>query len=352
MKPSETSSAYVPTRFAKSLLKLAEQHRFDIQKILLESGLDFNPLDASCPEHISAIHYSRIYQKVLSLLQDYSFGMSPGKGMSAGAFCMMCYAIIHCDTLGKAIRRLTEFIAVFYEAPMHLQMSTKSDTVTISYPFYRETEMAKGQTGEAYGLALWHRFFSWLIGMPIELQAVRLVSPKPSNSESFSRLFGVKVTFASPMNGFDFHSRYLELPISQNEDSLRDFLRTAPYQMMIEPQEAESSQLINQVRRIMGYDLSQGFPSFEEVASALNVSPPTLRRHLRKEGVSYQGLKDRCRKETAIAYLSRPELSVSSVAALMGFTDPSAFHRSFKKWTGLTPGQYRLQEFDIEVSVD
>jgi len=103
-----------------------------------------------------------------------------------------------------------------------------------------------------------------------------------------------------------------------------------------------------QVRRIMGYDLSHGFPSFEEVASALNVSPPTLRRHLRKEGVSYQGLKDRCRKDTAIAYLSRPELSVSAIAALMGFTDPSAFHRSFKKWTGLTPGRYRINEFDID----
>lgn len=347
-----TTSAYVPTRYARSLLRLAEQHRFDIHKILVEAGLDFNPLDASCPEHISAIQYSRIYQRVLTLLQDHSFGMSPGKGMSAGAFCMMCYAVIHCETLGKAIRRLTEFIAVFYDAPMHLQKTVKGDKVTISYPFYRETDMAKGQTGEAYGLALWHRFFSWLVGMPIELQAVRLVSPKPGNSDKFSRLFGVKVDFASPVNGFDFHSRFLELPISQNEDSLRDFLRTAPYQMMVQPQEAESSHLINQVRRIMGYDLSQGFPSFEEVASALNVSPPTLRRHLRKEGVSYQGLKDRCRKETAIAYLSRPELSVSAVAALMGFTDPSAFHRSFKKWTGRTPGQYRLQEFDMEGDED
>jgi len=348
MKSTETSSSYVPSRFAKSLLKLAEQHRFDVQQILLDSGLDFNPLDASSPEHISAIQYSLIYQKVLTLLQDYSFGMSPGKGMSAGAFCMMCYAIIHCETLAKAIKRLTEFIAVFYEEPMHLTMVVKGETVTISYPYYRDTIMAKGQTGEAYGLALWHRFFAWLIGMPIELSAVRLVSSVPSNADSFKRLFGVRVNFSSAVNGFEFNAGLLELPLAQNETSLREFLRTAPYQMMVEPQVAESSPLIMQVRRIMGYDLSHGFPSFEEVASALNVSPPTLRRHLRKEGVSYQGLKDRCRKDTAIAYLSRPELSVSAIAALMGFTDPSAFHRSFKKWTGLTPGRYRINEFDID----
>jgi AraC-like DNA-binding protein len=268
--------------------------------------------------------------------------------MSAGAFRMMCYAIINCDTLSKAIKRLIEFLEVFYDQELHLELTKDGDVVTLSYPHYRETEMAKGHAGEAYGLALWHRFFSWLIGLPIEIQGVRLLAPQPSNPSSYKRLFGMPVEFHSTKNGFDFSARFLELPIAQNENSLREFLRNAPYQMMVEPQEAETSELISNVRRIMGYDLSQGFPAFEEVASAMNMSPPTLRRHLRKEGVSYQGLKDQCRKEAAIAYLSRPELSVSAIAALMGFTDPSAFHRSFKKWTILTPGQYRLQEFSIE----
>lgn len=344
MASSETSSTYVPTRYAKSLLRLAEQRQFDVKQIIINSGLDFNPLDASSPEHISAIHYSRIYQQILTLLQDDSFGMPPGKGMSAGAFRMMCYAIIHCETLHKAIRRLTEFIEIFYDADMHLQLTRHGDISTISYPNYKESIMAKGQAGEAYGLALWHRFFSWLIGSPIELKSVRLISPKPDNEESYNRLFGVKIEFGCVTNGFDFSHRFLELPIAQNEASLRDFLRTAPYQMMVEPHEPQASLLIGSVRRVMGYDLSQGFPGFEEVAAKLNMSAPTLRRHLRKEGVSYQGLKDQCRKETAIAYLSRPELSVSAVAALMGFTDPSAFHRSFKKWTGLTPGQYRADD--------
>lgn len=348
MKTSDTSSTYVPSRYAKSLLKLAEQRNFDINQILIDAGLEFNPLDSSCPEHISAFHYSRIYQQILTLLQDDSFGMPPGKGMSAGAFRMMCYSIIHCETLHKAIRRLIEFIEVFYDPQMHLQLTVKGDTATLSYPNYVDYKMVKGQAGEAYGLALWHRFFSWLVGLAIDVQKVRLISQEPSQPDRYNRLFGTSVQFAQKANGFDFSARFLELPIAQNEMSLKDFLRNAPYQMMVEPQEAETSELISNVRSIMGYDLSQGFPAFEDVAAAMNMSPPTLRRHLRKEGVSYQGLKDQCRKDAAIAYLSRPELSVSAVAALMGFTDPSAFHRSFKKWTGLTPGQYRSKEFSID----
>ena len=348
MKPIDTSSNYVPTRFAKSLLKLAIQRQFDVNSILINAGVDFNPLDDAAPDHISAIHYSRIYQQILTLLQDDSFGMPAGKGISAGAFRMMCYSIIHCDTLYKAISRLCEFFEVFYDSVMQLKMHIHGGVVTISYPEYKLPENEKWQAGEAYALALWHRFFSWLIAMPIELNTVKLISPNSGNDERHKRLFGVVPMFSAKKNGFSFNSRFLELPVAQNEQSLKDFLRTAPYQMMVEPQQAENSELVSKVKRVMGFDLSKGFPAFEVVADALNVSPPTLRRHLRKEGVSYQSLKDQLRRDAAVAYLSRPELSVSAVSALMGFTDPSAFHRSFKKWTGLTPGQYRLKEFSIE----
>lgn len=340
---SNTSANYMPTRFAKSLLKLAEQQKFDIPALLEKAGLEFNPLDASAPEQITAIQYSRLYQQVLTLLQDYSFGMQAGKGITAGAFRMMCYSIIHCETLSKAINRLVEFIEVFYDEPLHLAVEKKAETITISYPHYLASQAAKSKAGEAYGLALWHRFFSWLIATPIEVRAVRLQSPQAEQPQAYQKLFGCQVEFACPQNGFDFHARYLELPLMQNEKSLRDFLRTAPYQMMVEPQQAETNELIARVRRAMGYDLGAGFPTFDEVAKTLNMSAPTLRRHLRREGVSYQGLKDSCRRDAAVAYLARPELSVNAIAALMGFTDPSAFHRSFKKWTGLTPGQYRSQ---------
>lgn len=350
IKNLETSSTYVPTRFVKSLLRLAGKRQFDIQQILLNADLDFNPLDENTPEHISAIQYSRVYQQVVMLLQDDSFGMLPGKSVSPGAFRMMCYAIIHCGTLHSAIKRLCAFFEVFYDKELCLVLQVKGETATISYPQFKPAKQPKWQAGEAYALALWHRFFSWLIAMPIEVKGVRLASEPSGSTTGYQRLFGVPTEFACKPNGLDFHSHYLEMPIAQTESSLKDFLRTAPYQMMVEPEQANSSELVAKVRRIMGYDLSKGFPSFEEVAEKLHMSPPTLRRHLRKDGVSYQGLKDQVRQDAAVAYLSRPELSISAVSALMGFTDPSAFHRSFRKWTGLTPGQFREQEFSIDKS--
>jgi AraC-like DNA-binding protein len=92
---------------------------------------------------------------------------------------------------------------------------------------------------------------------------------------------------------------------------------------------------------MIGHDFREGSPGFETLAQALSMSGPTLRRRLKAEGTTFQELKDSARRDAAILLLDRPELSSNEVALQMGFTDPSAFHRSFKKWSGQTPGQFR-----------
>jgi AraC-like DNA-binding protein len=101
-----------------------------------------------------------------------------------------------------------------------------------------------------------------------------------------------------------------------------------------------------QVKAIIGHDFKDGFPDFETISAALNMSAPTLRRRLKREGTTFQQLKDSSRCSAAKLHLNRPELSINEVAVQLGFTDPSAFHRSFKKWTGQTPGQFRTRAAD------
>ena len=138
-----------------------------------------------------------------------------------------------------------------------------------------------------------------------------------------------------------FDEALLRSPLVHTERSLKEFLRTAPYQLMVINADSTNSSLINRVRGLIGHDFSQGFPSFEKITQSLNMSAPTLRRRLKAEGTTFQQLKDSCRRDASMAYLGNPDLSINAVAGLMGFTDPSAFHRSFTKWTQQTPGQFR-----------
>lgn len=343
----------VPTKFARSLIDLAVQKGYAPQEVLRALDMPFNPLKPEHPDYrpdISARDYSRLYQQVLSLLQDETFGLHRGGGrVTPGAFRMMCYCIIHCESLGRAIRRAAEFYRIFFEKTARLSLLQDSELATLGFIAVSRPRDLPIQTEEVYGLSTWHRFCGWLMAEPLLLREVHFQgpAPRPDVLRKYEQLFATPVLFEQPLNAMVFDSHYLQRPLVQNEDSLKELLRTAPYQLLVMPVEKPGTDLVAQVRALIGQDFSQGFPAFARISQALNMSEPTLRRRLTREGTSFQQLKDECRRDAAIAYLSRSDLSINAVAALMGFTDPSAFHRSFKKWTGLPPGQYRQEHLGI-----
>jgi AraC-like DNA-binding protein len=344
---ADMKSDRVPTQFAVSLLKMAGEQGYDFSVVLAGAGLDFDPLDRDSPAwraEISAMQYSRIYQQTLRLLQDETFGLHPKKVVSPGAFRMMCYCIISCENLGKAIRRATEFYRTFFDEDAQLYANFSERYARVGYRDMDERVEHRVDVADAYGLSTWHRFFGWLVGRPITLQRVDFAGEAPARLNKYQSLFGCPLYFRQQSNLLYFDSEYLRLPLVHTEHSLHDFLRTAPYQLLTMTQQSHEDSLISQVRAMIGHDFSQGFPGFETISSALNISAPTLRRRLKREGTTFQQLKDQCRSEAARELLTRADLSINAVALQLGFTDPSTFHRSFKKWTGKTPGEYRGEQ--------
>ena len=187
---------------------------------------------------------------------------------------------------------------------------------------------------------MWHHFISWLIGKRIELETVSFsFSERDIDPTCFGR-FQTRMQFSHRENSFTFPVAYLDTPIVQTEKTLHGFLKTAPYQLLVMVDNSIS--LRSQITSIIGPDFSIPPPSAEEVARTLNMSLSTLRRRLQDEDTTFQKLKDECRKKAAIKYITSPQLSINDVADLMGFDAPSAFFRSFKRWTGATPSDYRL----------
>jgi AraC-like DNA-binding protein len=101
------------------------------------------------------------------------------------------------------------------------------------------------------------------------------------------------------------------------------------------------SSISAKVRRRLRQRLPGDVPDFEELAVDLNIAPATLRRRLHEEGASYQGIKDQLRRDLAISYLSDSDRNVMDIALELGFSERSAFHRAFRKWTGASPGEFR-----------
>ncbi|MEM9257408.1 MAG: AraC family transcriptional regulator [Pseudomonadota bacterium] len=334
----------VPTRFVRTLLRMVGDKGHDFSPILSSAGLEFNPLDNDHPDYrteISAMQYSRIYQGVLSLLQDETFGTTGSELVAPGAFRMMCYCIISCDNLGQAIQRASEFYRTFFDERSQLYANFSDQFARVGYRTIQRRDRPQVAAADAYGLSVWHRFFGWLCGRPIGLRRVDFSGDPPEHLQRYEDLFQCPLYFNQSNDLLYFDSECLAWPLVHTEHSLREFLRTAPYQLLLMDNSRDGNNLSAQVKAMIGHDFRDGFPSFDTISSALNMSAPTLRRRLKREGTTFQQLKDEARCEAAKLCLDRVELSINEVALQMGFTDPSAFHRSFKKWTGQTPGQFR-----------
>jgi AraC-like DNA-binding protein len=336
-------AAAVPASFARALLARARASGLDVAGMLRAARLPFDPLCAETQlERMTAEQYSRLCRALLRELGDETGGVMPDVPTPPGTLRMIALGIMGSPSLGIAMRRAIEFNACCRvrgtaQVSNVLRVDTAQREATLSYD-------CQGEPGAQYGvlcnLAMWLRFCSWLIGQHIDITAATCAGSAPEGRAELRHFFRCPVAYDQVTNSVSFSSRHLDAELLRDEGELAEFLRLAPFHIVVEPL-ASTHSITHRIRAILGDDFRCELPSFEELTGLLNMSARTLRRRLEKEGSSYQRIKDNARRDLAISLLHREGMTVSEVAELVGFSDPSAFHRSFKKWTGQSPGSYR-----------
>ncbi|MDX1733694.1 MAG: AraC family transcriptional regulator ligand-binding domain-containing protein [Halioglobus sp.] len=346
-RPAVESALYneaVPIQFTKALLAQARAYDRDVQAILRAAQFPFDPLSQDAQTvFVSREQYSRLCIELIRELGDESGGVMPDVQTPLGTTRLIALSMINSSTLAAALKRSIEFNAVCRvrqgaQVYNELQVDSHDKEATLTYLL--SDDSSEVQHSVLCNLAMWVRFCGWLIGQHIDITSATCAGPQPEFLAGIRHFFPCPVAFDQPLNAVTFSSRHLEAELVRSEDDLHEFLKLAPYYLVIEPQAATMS-ITHRIREILGDDFREEMPSFEELTGLLNMSARTLRRRLEKEGTSYQRIKDNARRDAAISMLSRDGMTVSQVAEMVGFSDPSAFHRSFKKWTGQSPGSYR-----------
>jgi AraC-like DNA-binding protein len=337
--PGSAEPGTVAICFVAAALQAIRTRQLDADALLRSVGIEPTLLDAA-QARVSVEHYGALWRLVAQTLDDEFFAQD-SRRMKSGSFAMLCYSVVSCKTLRQALDRSLRFYALILD---DLSASVACDGQQARIVLHERmpanfTRTTHRVFAHETLLMLLHGVACWLVGRRIPVLQAEFAYAEPAHSAEYRTMYSTHLAFAQPHTTLTFDAGFLDLPVVQDESSVKEFLRNAPENILVKYKNANS--LTAHIRRRLKQLLPDEGVAFDELAKELNMTPVTLRRRLREEGESYQSIKDQLRRDRAITYLSHTQRSVSDIALELGFAEPSAFHRAFRKWTGAAPSSFR-----------
>lgn len=317
------------------ILQGVRESGLDIASVLRRA--DISPALLNAPmSRVTQGQYAALIRVLRRVKRDEFWGLC-SRPLKPGSFAQCCRSLVHCTTLGEALRTGFQFYHLMLDdfAP-RLMIDQGVASVRLVSTGARTEKQAYAERSFCfftYGLAC------WLVARRIPLLDVIYPETDAGFASEGGRLFQAPVRYERDWLGLRFDVRWLDLPVVQNTQSLTEFLQQAPASLLVKYRDQTS--LTERIRRLLRRSLAGELPSLEAVGQSLAMTPQTLRRRLRDEGQGYQSIKDDFRRDVAIEYLGLPDLTLLDIANRLGFSEASTFHRAFKGWTGVSPGAYR-----------
>jgi AraC-like DNA-binding protein len=320
--------------FVAAALQSVRARDLNADQLLAEVGL--SPSLLQVPQaRVSAQHYGALWRSIALLLDDEFFGQD-SRRMKVGSFAMLCHALLGCKNLAQALDRSLRFYALILD---DIWGTSERNAGEARIVLHQEVGAARRVFAHELLLMLLYGVSCWLVGRRIAILHTEFAYPEPAHSAEYRLMYCADLRFDRPNTVLAFDASYLDLPVVQNGRSIKEFLRTAPDGILLKYKNGSS--LSARVRRRLRQFLPGDVPDFDRLADELHMTPATMRRRLHEEGESYQTIKDQLRRDIAIGYLSHSDRTVMDIALELGFSERSAFHRAFRKWTGASPGEFR-----------
>ncbi len=334
VRPEDTISAVVPLVIATA----AQNAGFDPMRILGPSGID--PTAPPAPdEQMPVSRYFDVWRRTMALVDDPAFPLRAAAAFQLEDHEVFGFLALSCETLGQAYDRTAAYRGL-YCVGARWELSVEPDvTRLVWYPWPGDPVDTGFRAAMDYAVADMEKAIRRLGRGNPRPAAVHLVHAAPRDPSPFERYYGVMPTFGSRLYELVYPKGLRDMPVATFNSRLRDYF-DQECRRIIESR-APGQSMVEQVRRVLVAAMDGGDVSQESVAKKLGLSSRSMQRRLAEEGTRYNDVLADIRAEFAKRYLARGSVSASEVAYLLGFTEPPAFFKAFKRWTGMTPREFQ-----------
>lgn len=278
-----------------------------------------------------------LYEEAARLTGDDAFGLHLSEQTSEKVFDLLGYVMMSSPTLGEALHRIVRYHPIWNDGAEYV-LEFEDEAVRLIYRYISPNVETRRHDCEMT-LAISLRFGRLATGVDWTPREVSFEHEQPADLSEHHRIFRCPLQFSSPFNAVVFDPALLNLPLVEADPALCAVLdRHAAELLAKSPSRGD---FVDEVRALLFEAMQGGDATLEAVSRALGTSPRTLQRKLKEAGASHQDLLDEIRRDLSKRYLREPQMAIGEVAYLLGFSEPSAFHRAFRRWTGITPKAYR-----------
>jgi AraC-like DNA-binding protein len=328
----------VAAGLARGLVEMAVSGGAGREALALRSGVDPAELEDQ-DGRIGLSRYIALMRAGQELTGDPALALHYGKAVDMREFSVVGLLFRACGTIMEGLAQINRYgqlvIEVDIGGPDRFRFERRDGGLWIvdtrrnpdDFPELTEATFARF-------IGMTRRFWD----EPL-VQAVHVTHPAPAYREEYERVCEAPVTFESGWNA-------MRLDEPRLTDRIADQPRYA-FGILSEHAEAllrslESSKTARgRVESLLMPILHKGEASLDRVAKEMGFSRQTLYRKLKAEGATFERVLDELRHKLALHYLAGRKVSVNETAYLVGFSDPAAFSRAFKRWTGKSPRAMR-----------
>ena len=290
---------------------------------------------ADADARVSPAQFCVAWAEATRLAKDPALALRIAETVPQGAFGIVEYVCRSAPTLREALGQWVRYLGILDDA---VEVALVDAPEGLSLRVVVESEAPAPASHElCFALVLSNA--RRITREKLDPIAVRFTHSLPTGQAArYRAFFGSKVEFGAKRTELVLSKADASAPLTTADPSLLAIL--LPTADKKRKSMSKDPPLVDQVRRALGNALSSDDAQLSSVAKRLGITARSLQRRLQDEGTSFQSLRDETRKMLADRYLAEG-LSLAEISFLLGFSEPSAFFRAFKRWTGLTPIERR-----------
>lgn len=286
--------------------------------------------------------FQSLIRWLIDKTRDPLFGLKSSRYVQPGSYSLVGYMAMNCRTAREALH-----ITPVYESIVGDMGVTRIEQygphLAMRWLCQYDDPVVRPHMIDNV-LGSWLVFARWLADMQDgKPEKVLFERPQPSPLllKTYEDIFQAPLEFGNERSALIFPEPILDTPLRQPDPTLLAALEQQAAAVMSELQ--KSYPIVMQTRSLLRSMMEEGLPRRDKVAAELGMTERTLQRRLDEASTGYQQLLDDLRREVATEWLRTTQIPINDIAARLGFSEARSFHRRFKSWTGMTPGEYRSQ---------